>query len=198
MTRPEPDQAVRCLACGHRCLVKPSRDGVCRVRFNRDGELRVPFGYVAGLAVDPIEKKPFYHAFPGRDALSFGMLGCDLHCSFCQNWFTSQTLRDPAAVSPPQRCRPEQLVALAEQYGAPVIASTYNEPLISSEWAADIFKVAKKAGMSVRDTRQRTPRSRRSSRSESVSRSPHRPTPSPIGHPTQCHLGSADGDMVGG
>src|ERR1043166_5873210 len=82
---PEGD-GLRCLACGHRCLVKPGRAGVCRVRFNRDGELRVPAGYAAGVQVDPIEKKPFYHAYPGRNALSFGMLGCDFHCGYCQNW----------------------------------------------------------------------------------------------------------------
>jgi hypothetical protein len=60
----EADGALRCLACGHRCLIRPGRAGVCRVRFNADGRLRVPWGYVSGLQVDPIEKKPFYHAFP--------------------------------------------------------------------------------------------------------------------------------------
>ncbi len=79
LVRHEND-ALRCLACGHRCLVRDGRAGVCRVRFNQGGELRVPGGYVAGLQIDPIEKKPFYHAFPGREALSFGMLGCDYHC----------------------------------------------------------------------------------------------------------------------
>ncbi len=106
-------KGIRCLACGHRCLVRPGRHGVCRVRFNRDGELRVPGGYAAGVQVDPIEKKPFFHALPGRDALSFGMLGCDLHCSFCQNWVTSQALRDDRAVSMPTSCTAEQLVGIA-------------------------------------------------------------------------------------
>src|SRR5437588_141681 len=124
---------VRCLACGHRCLVKPDRAGVCRVRFNRNGELRVPAGYVAGVQVDPIEKKPFYHAYPGRDALSFGMLGCDFHCGYCQNWVTSQALRDDQAVSLPQFLTAEQLADSAVDYGAPVVVSTYNEPLITSE-----------------------------------------------------------------
>ncbi len=67
------------------------------MRFNQDGELRVPWGYVAAAQVDPIEKKPFSHLLPGSDALTFGMLGCDFHCGYCQNWLTSQTLRDPAA-----------------------------------------------------------------------------------------------------
>jgi pyruvate formate lyase activating enzyme len=140
-------EALRCLACGHRCLVKPGRAGICRVRFNRGGELRVPGGYVAGIQVDPIEKKPFYHAYPGRNALSFGMLGCDLHCSYCQNWVTSQALRDDEAVSLPQFCPPEQLADLAMEHRAPVVVSTYNEPLITSEWAVEVFEHARGRGL---------------------------------------------------
>lgn len=141
------DGVVRCHACGHRCLLKPGRDGVCRVRFNRDGELRVPFGYVGTLACDPIEKKPFYHVLPGHDVLTFGMLGCDFHCGYCQNWVTSQMLRDPSSFAPPQDCTPRQLVDLALDQGAPVIASSYNEPLITSEWAVAVFKEAIAAGL---------------------------------------------------
>jgi len=138
---------LRCYACGHRCFIRPGRAGVCRVRFNRDGELRVPGGYVAGLQIDPIEKKPFYHAFPGREALSFGMLGCDFHCGYCQNWVTSQALRDDAAVSLPRFCSAGQLVDLAVEHGAPVVVSTYNEPLITSEWAVEVFRQAKQRGL---------------------------------------------------
>ncbi|MDA1193145.1 MAG: AmmeMemoRadiSam system radical SAM enzyme [Candidatus Poribacteria bacterium] len=141
------DGAVRCVACGHECLVKPGRYGVCRVRYNEGGTLYAPYGYVAGIQCDPIEKKPFFHAFPGGLALSFGMLGCDLHCSYCQNWVTSQALRDPVAGTPPQNVSPEQLVALAKRYGAKVITSTYNEPLITAEWAVAVFKEAHKAGV---------------------------------------------------
>src|SRR6201984_3857448 len=89
--------AVRCFACGHRCLVKPGRRGICKVRFNKDGTLYVPAGYVAALQCDPTEKKPFFHALPGSDTLTFGMLGCDFHCGYCQNWLTSQALRDDTA-----------------------------------------------------------------------------------------------------
>jgi len=92
-----PDGAVRCFACGHRCLVKPGRRGICKVRFNRDGALLVPAGYVAALQCDPTEKKPFFHCLPGSDTLTFGMLGCDFHCGYCQNWLTSQALRDDTA-----------------------------------------------------------------------------------------------------
>src|SRR6476469_3210471 len=138
---------VQCFACGHRCLIKPGRDGVCRVRFNDDGTLRVPHGYTAALACDPIEKKPFFHVLPGSDALTFGMLGCDFHCGYCQNWVTSQMLRDVDAVAPPKLTSPQQLVDLAIQHHAPVVASSYNEPLITSEWAVDVFKEAKSRGL---------------------------------------------------
>ncbi len=132
-----------CYACGHRCAIPPGRDGICKVRTNRDGVLYVPSGYVAGVAVDPIEKKPFFHAMPGSKALSFGMLGCDYHCGYCQNWLTSQALRDPVAGTPPEPATAEKLVGWALEHSAPVITSTYNEPLITTEWAVEVFKLAK-------------------------------------------------------
>jgi pyruvate formate lyase activating enzyme len=120
---------------------------VCKVRFNQNGRLRVPWGYVGGVQCDPIEKKPFFHAYPGALAYSFGMLGCDLHCAYCQNWVTSQALRDPAAVAPPIAATPEAMVRDAVQLGARVVVSTYNEPLITSEWAVAVFKEARAAGL---------------------------------------------------
>ena len=147
LTQQEADGTVRCLACGHRCLIKEGRQGICRVRFNLGGQLRAPAGYVAGLQIDPIEKKPFYHVFPGRDALSFGMLGCCFHCGFCQNWITSQTLRDDRAVSRPNFITAEALVEAAVGNKVPVIVSTYNEPLITTDWAIEIFKLAKPEGI---------------------------------------------------
>lgn len=140
-------RSLRCFACGHRCLIKEGRQGVCKVRFNQNGILMVPYGYVGSLQLDPIEKKPFFHAYPGEKALSFGMLGCDFHCSYCQNWITSQVLRDSEAFSPPQDITPRQFVDLALHYKASVVTSTYNEPLITSEWGVAIFKEAKKAGL---------------------------------------------------
>ena len=101
----------------------------------------------AGLQCDPIEKKPFFHARPGALAFSFGMLGCDLHCSYCQNWVTSQALRDPQAIAPPLDATPEALVGEATRLGAQVVVSTYNEPLITSEWAVAIFQEARAAGL---------------------------------------------------
>lgn len=146
----EAEEAVRCFACAHRCLIRPGRRGICQVRFNAGGELRVPWGYVAALQADPIEKKPFAHVLPSATALTFGMLGCDFHCSFCQNWFSSQAMRDPAsddAVGLVRRITPEQMVETARRVGAQVVVSSYNEPLITSEWAVAIFKQAKPAGL---------------------------------------------------
>lgn len=299
-----PAGRVRCFACGHRCLIPSGHEGICKVRFNEGGTLRVPFGYVGGLQVDPVEKKPFFHALPGSKALSFGMLGCDFHCGYCftpeteirtrggsrsleslfssgetvfetesesvavslgvevlthrgraravkgvfrhryrgplmvlrpvdggeirstpdheflvtaraargsppptffmpasaitpefdlleprsdggfkrrrledarvlnyeglvfnleveedrtylvdgaavhncQNWLTSQALRDTDAVVPPQEVSPEAIVKLGKQCGARILTSTYNEPLITSEWATEVFKAGRAAG----------------------------------------------------
>jgi pyruvate formate lyase activating enzyme len=144
------EQALRCTACGHRCLIREGRRGVCQVRFNRGGKLYVPWGYVAALQVDPIEKKPFFHILPGANALTFGMLGCDFHCGYCQNYFTSQVMRDPAsdpAISYVRQVSPEQIVEAALRSGAQVIASSYNEPLITSEWAVAIFRLAIENGI---------------------------------------------------
>lgn len=146
----EGSGAVRCFACAHRCLIKPGKRGICQMRFNRDGQLQVPWGYVAAANVDPIEKKPFMHFLPGSDALTFGMLGCNFHCDFCQNWVSSQTLRDPDAdgsLRYIQKVTPQELVNYAMRNGARVVASSYNEPLITSEWAIDIFAVAKEHGL---------------------------------------------------
>ncbi len=141
------DERLRCVACGHRCLIGEGKRGICKVRYVEDGELRVPFGYVAGLQCDPVEKKPFFHVYPGSDALTFGMMGCDLHCSYCQNWVTSQALRDSSAVAPVRPVTPTGLVELAQREGARLVVSSYNEPLITAEWAVAVFERAKAAGL---------------------------------------------------
>src|SRR5262245_20916859 len=136
------DRKIRCVACGHRCLIGDGRRGICKVRFVRDGQLRVPWGYVAALQCDPVEKKPFFHVHPGSDALTFGMLGCDIHCPYCQNWFTSQSLRDADARGSARPTNPSQLVALAQRERAKLVVSSYNEPLITAEWAVAVFREA--------------------------------------------------------
>lgn len=143
---PLPDNALRCVACGHRCLIRDGRRGICKVRFNRGGRLLVPRGYVAALQCDPVEKKPFFHVLPGADALTFGMLGCDFHCGYCQNWLTSQSLRDERASTEAEAITAESLVTLAERQDARLVVSSYNEPLITAEWAMEVFQPARARG----------------------------------------------------
>ena len=138
---------VRCLACGHRCRIPGGRRGICKVRFNRQGTLQAPHGYVVGLHNDPIEKKPFYHFLPGTNALTFGMLGCDFHCPYCQNWLTSQALRDERAGLPPDEITAARVVERARRSRSRAVVSSYNEPLITAEWAVAIFKPARKVGL---------------------------------------------------
>ena len=138
---------IRCFACGHCCPILEGQPGVCKVRFNRGGKLYVPWGYVAGAHCDPIEKKPFFHVRSGAAAFSFGMLGCSLHCPFCQNWVSSQAVRDPRAISPPALAGPEEIVRRAVESAAEAVVSTYNEPLITAEWAVAIFEQARKHGL---------------------------------------------------
>lgn len=146
LTEQLENRALKCYACGHRCLIKEGKRGICKVRFNEEGHLRVPANYVAALACDPTEKKPFFHVLPGSDTLTFGMLGCDLHCAYCQNWLTSQALRDDSAGTAPNVISPDRLVAMAKAYGASMVGSSYNEPLITAEWAVEVFQKARPAG----------------------------------------------------
>lgn len=148
-----PELAVRegdkihCYSCAYECRVAEGRAGVCCVRTNRDGVLKVPAGYVAGLAADPIEKKPFFHVLPGREALSFGMLGCNFRCPFCQNWISSQVLKDERSMGAPRPVTAGHLAQVAVDNGTPIIVSTYNEPLITSDWAKQVFVEGKKHGL---------------------------------------------------
>jgi pyruvate formate lyase activating enzyme len=142
-----PSGKLVCVACAHRCKLADGARGVCLVRGRRGDDLAVPWGYTAGAAVDPIEKKPFFHFLPGARALSFGMLGCDLHCAYCQNWFTSQTLRDDDASRRAEPISAQDLVAVAVEQRCHIVTSTYNEPLITAEWAHDVFALARAAGL---------------------------------------------------
>jgi len=106
-----------------------------------------PGGYVSGLAVDPIEKKPFYHVTPGRDTLTFGMLGCNMHCAFCQNWSSSQAGRDEHAGAAIMPISAERLAHLAHERNVKFITSSYNEPTISAEWFHEILHAAEPYGI---------------------------------------------------
>lgn len=142
----EKDRII-CHACSHRCAIPSGGSGICRVRSNEKGILRVPHGWVNGIGVDPMEKKPFYHVLPGARTLSFGMLGCNFKCDFCQNWPTSQALKDPDAGGIIREVSAHALAGLCADEGAPVITSTYNEPVISAEWAVAVFKEARSRGI---------------------------------------------------
>jgi pyruvate formate lyase activating enzyme len=144
---PLDSRRIRCYACGHCCPIFEGQPGVCKVRFNQGGKLMVPWGYVQGVQCDPIEKKPFFHVRPGSPAYSFGMLGCDLHCGYCQNWVSSQMLRDPQAAAAWRHITPAQLLRGALNEHAAAVVSTYNEPLITAEWSVAVFKEVKAAGL---------------------------------------------------
>jgi len=134
---------VRCLACAHRCLTAPGGTGRCGVRFNEGGTLKAPWGYISWAAEDPIEKKPFYHVLPGASTLSFGMFGCNFRCGFCQNWQIAG-IRAAGRLSP-LKTSPVELASQAVAAEARVLVSTYNEPLITCEWAAAVFSAAKES-----------------------------------------------------
>jgi pyruvate formate lyase activating enzyme len=107
----------------------------------------VPYGYVAGVQCDPVEKKPFNHVYPGSDALTFGMMGCDFHCGYCQNWITSQALRDEGSLAPITTVSPGEIAKTGKRLGARLVVSSYNEPLITLEWAVAVFEQARGLGL---------------------------------------------------
>jgi pyruvate formate lyase activating enzyme len=139
--------AVRCLACAHHCVIRPGGRGICRVRRNEAGALLAPRGYVSALNPDPIEKKPFFHVLPGSRALTFGMLGCNLRCDFCQNWEISQTLRDPDALADVRPVSAAEIADAAVRLECRSVISSYNEPLITPEWAVEVFGAARSRGL---------------------------------------------------
>lgn len=155
---------VRCTCCQRKCLIAPGNSGYCGVRKNIDGDLYLQvYGKAIAVNIDPIEKKPFYHFLPGSKAFSFGTIGCNFRCKFCQNWDISQATaqikeryKDDRAkqelligkiCAEGQDLPPEKIVEYCEENKIPVIAYTYNEPTIFTEYAADIAKLAKEKGI---------------------------------------------------
>ena len=134
---------VHCLLCPHGCRIAESQLGLCRVRQNVEGSLRsLNYGRVSSVHWDPIEKKPLFHLHPGSLILSLGTIGCNLACSFCQNWTISQ---EQAGT---QRMPPEQAVRLAlSEAGNIGISYTYNEPFIWYEFVIEAAQLAKEAGL---------------------------------------------------
>jgi len=139
-----PGSRVQCHVCQWRCVINPGKVGVCRVRQNRDGVLyTLNYGEVSSVAVDPIEKKPLFHFYPGTDVFSVGGWGCNFHCLHCQNW-------EIACTDVPSGSRylsPEEQVRLALQHHCAGIAWTYNEPTMWFEYTLDCAKLARQQGL---------------------------------------------------
>src|ERR1035437_4316765 len=132
----EADGAVRCVACAHRCLIRPGRAGICRVRENRDGRrVTTVFGQAVAANADPIEKKPLFHVYPGSVSFSIATRGCNFHCPHCQNWTISQADRGSLS-APVFQLPPEAVVAAALAAGSRSIAYTYTEPTVFIEYVA--------------------------------------------------------------
>jgi pyruvate formate lyase activating enzyme len=141
----EEDGRLRCTLCPRECRLGEGQAGFCFVRQNVGGEMvSLAYGKSTGFAVDPIEKKPLFHFLPGTEVLSFGTVGCNMGCRFCQNWNTSKARATGRGM---QTSTPEQVVDLAVSAGCPSIAFTYNDPIIWAEWAIDVAREARRRGV---------------------------------------------------
>ncbi|GHV21158.1 AmmeMemoRadiSam system radical SAM enzyme [Planctomycetales bacterium] len=133
---------AQCPLCPHQCRLSAGGRGNCGARVNRGGKIvSLTYGQICSLAVDPIEKKPLYHFYPGEKILSLGAWGCNLHCEFCQNWDISQQ------EAPAQNLSPAQAVALARRENVKMLAYTYNEPYVNFEYVCDCCAAARDAGL---------------------------------------------------
>lgn len=163
------NNCVRCTACNHYCKIPQNKTGICGVRKNIKGMLYLlVYGRAIAINIDPIEKKPLYHFVPGTEILSFGTVGCNFKCDFCQNWDISQKIKElksrrfrnagvPIKASVVSSTKeefdwgqdwpPNKIVKFAKENKIPSIAYTYNEPAIFFEYAYDTAKLAKKAGL---------------------------------------------------
>jgi pyruvate formate lyase activating enzyme len=139
---------VTCALCSHRCVIAPSKVGICAVRENRDGKLMtLVYGEVIAAHVDPIEKKPLYHFYPGSKALSIATAGCNFRCGFCQNWEISQAPRRKDRGLKGYKLSPEEIVREALEQECRSISYTYTEPTIFFEYAYDTARLAKESGL---------------------------------------------------
>jgi pyruvate formate lyase activating enzyme len=137
------DGLIECTLCPRHCLIADGKHGACFVRQRHGNELvAASYGLICGLAVDPIEKKPLYHFLPGSSVLSFGTVGCNLFCGFCQNCHLSRATRLEGTPT-----TSDEIAAAAIKYGCESVAFTYNEPLIFLEFAVDTAKVCHARGL---------------------------------------------------
>lgn len=141
------DQYVRCRLCAHRCRIAPARVGICGVRENRSGTLyTLVHGISIAESVDPIEKKPLFHVYPGSKSYSIATVGCNFRCEFCQNHDISQIPHREGKIIG-RSSMPEEIIERALKTGSKTIAYTYTEPTIFLEYALDIGKMAHEKGI---------------------------------------------------
>ncbi|MCD6093834.1 MAG: AmmeMemoRadiSam system radical SAM enzyme [Candidatus Omnitrophica bacterium] len=139
-----PDKSVRCHLCAHHCLIREGKRGICRVRENQGGVLySLVYGKPVAQHIDPIEKKPLFHFYPGSLAYSIATCGCNFHCLWCQNWEISQIFSSQNS----KEVNPAKIVATAQESGCQSIAYTYTEPTIFFEYAYDIARRAQGVGL---------------------------------------------------
>ncbi len=143
----KPLNSVQCKLCNHYCIIKEGERGRCGVRINSNGELfTLIYDKVAAINIDPVEKKPLYHFLPTTKTLSFGTMGCNFSCVFCQNYTLSQPPKESGIVSG-ERVSPNGLIKAAMSYGCKSISFTYSEPTIFFELIEDTATQAKEAGL---------------------------------------------------
>lgn len=142
-TKTDKNKTLHCGLCPNNCRIPPEKKGICGVRFNNNGLLELPFyGKISALSLDPIEKKPLYHFFPGKKILSAGFYGCSLQCPFCQNFHISRSFTEEA-----EKLSPQKLVELALEAKSFGIAYTYSEPLVHYEYVYETCLLARKNGL---------------------------------------------------
>jgi len=140
------EKRVRCELCGHNCVIPDSCTGICKTRRNIDGKLySLTYGKIISLMLDPIEKKPLYHFYPGSKTLSLAMQGCNFKCQFCQNSSISQinSTNDIAG----EELLPEDIIKIAKAKNVDIISYTYTEPTVSYEYMLEMAMLAKSEGM---------------------------------------------------
>ena len=136
---------TQCTICPRNCILAPNQSGYCYVRRNLNGQIMLEtYGYNTGLAIDPVEKKPLYHFYPSSSVLSFGTLGCNMGCQFCQNW---QTTKVKYPISQCQPAPPEAIVHTAKENGCKSVAFTYNDPIIFYEYALETARLCRQEGI---------------------------------------------------
>jgi len=139
------DGRIRCELCPRECLLREGQRGFCFVRQVKGGTMVLTtYGRSTGFCIDPIEKKPLNHFYPGSSILSFGTAGCNLGCQFCQNWGMSRS-RTVAAQS--ERASPENIALRARELGCKSVAFTYNDPTIFAEYAIDTARACHEHGL---------------------------------------------------